>query len=138
MYGFAAAVVLGPVIAFPWCGWTGVLLFWVGGAGVIPYLGQYLHDAWRGRSLDPPPGAVLVADGRVTITCLNVSAELALADIEQATEITSDGFDDLNGLVDTLELQLRSRVRLRLPASFDGCNQLKVMLDSRLRVSVLD
>ena len=137
MYGVAAALVLGPVILFPWCGWPGILMVWTGGGGVIAYLGQYVHDAWRGRSLDPPLGTVHLADGRVTITCLGVSAEVALADIEHVTEVTSDG-DDLKGLVDTLELQLRSGDRLRLPMSFEGCNHLRRMLDSRVRVTVLD
>ncbi len=97
---------------------VGVLAY---GGVAVAYVGQYLNDILRGRTVDPMTGAASVsAEGEVEICAGKHTTRFALADVVAARAFMSMSFDDLKGLADVLELELHGGCTLRIPDTFVG------------------
>lgn len=124
----AALLVAGGIVV--WC--LGGAAFVVGaltsGGIALAYLGQYLHDLARGRTVDPIAGAIELSLPSIQITAIEYETRFALSDVVMARHIVGGGFEDLKGLTDVLELGLREGPTLRIPATFAGFDGLVAAL----------
>jgi hypothetical protein len=123
-FATAALLLLGGAVATWFHGWLTLVGVITCAGFALAYLGQYLHDIVRGRSVDPVAGAITLALPTITIVAGERTTGFSIADVAKARHIVNLSFDDLKGLADVLELELISGPTLRVPATFTGFDAL--------------